>query len=89
MLTRMGEVLHATEALHCFYVTCYISVPGSPLRLKSIKRLEEGNDSPMFTDGGLEQMKAGLEFWIVKTQIEIFGVVLLFNLFASHEVTID
>jgi hypothetical protein len=40
-----------------------------PLRLKSIKRLEEGSDALILTDGGLEQLKEGLEFWIAKTQI--------------------
>jgi hypothetical protein len=49
VLTWIEEVLHATEALHYFHVTCYISIRGSPLRLKSIKWLEEGNDALILT----------------------------------------
>jgi hypothetical protein len=43
------EVLRATEPLQCFRVTCYISIPGIPLRLKPTKRVEEGNDALIIT----------------------------------------
>jgi hypothetical protein len=33
------------------------------------KAARRGNDALILTDGGLEQLKEGLEFWIVKTQI--------------------
>ena len=49
MLALVKEVLHATEALHYFQVRCYISILESALRLKSIKRLEEGNDAVIIT----------------------------------------
>ncbi len=38
-----GEVLHAAKVLRYFHVACYISIPGCLMRLKSIKRPEEGN----------------------------------------------
>ena len=42
-------MLHATEALHYFHATCYISIPRESLRLKPMKRLEEGNDALIIT----------------------------------------
>ena len=34
------------------------------------KATRRGNDALIIPYGGLEQLKEGLEFWIVKTQIE-------------------
>jgi len=44
MLTWIEEVLHATEALHYFHVTCYISILGSPPAIEADKAPRRGND---------------------------------------------